>query len=266
MLTDTHCHLDFNHYQKDRDAVLARAWEAGLERILVPGVDLPSSRAAVQLAETEARVFAAVGVHPNSALTWDSQTLAALEELAQHPKVVAIGEIGLDYYRHRAPRGLQERVFREQLSLAGRLNLPVVVHTRNASSRNRACIADVTRILLDWPNELQCPGVIHSYSGSAAEAKALLKHGFFIGISGPVTFHNATTLQQTVASIPLEYIVMETDGPFLTPHPHRGRRNEPAYIQYIADKIGDLHNLPPQVIAEKTSRNADQLFHWRTIR
>jgi len=261
-LTDTHCHLDFDHYDGDREAVLTRAWEVGLERILNPGVDLPSSQAATRLAEAHPRVYAAVGVHPGSALSWGKTTLAALEELAASPRVVAIGEIGLDYYRDRAPRDLQRRVLREQLSLAGRLNLPVVLHTRNSSPADRACIADLIGILEEWNPGHAHPGVVHSYSGNRAEAERLLALGYFLGITGPVTFGSARDLQELVASIPLERLLIETDGPFLTPHPHRGRRNEPAYVRFVAGKIGELRGCSPALVAQATTENARALFGW----
>ena len=274
-LTDTHCHLDFKAFDNDRSGVLARAWEAGLERILVPGVDLASSRAAVRLAQAHPRVYAAVGVHPNSSLTWDEQTLGELERLAAHPKVAAIGEIGLDHYRDRSPHHLQRRVFREQLNLAGRLALPVVVHTRNSSPQDRACISDVIHILAEWCAKLRAdprseslaihPGVAHSFSGNEAEAQQLLKLGFFIGITGPVTFKNAVELREVMASIPLERLLIETDGPFLTPHPYRGKRNEPAYVRFVVEKIGEVHNQPPNIVAAKTTANAGRLFQWREV-
>ncbi len=265
MLTDTHCHLYFDAYDRDRDAVVARAWEAGLERILVPGIDLPSSRAAIELAERFPGVYAAVGVHPNSATTWDAQTLDSLTALAAHPKVVAIGEIGLDYYRDRAPRRLQKRIFQEQIKLAGQVNLPVVVHTRNASPEDRACIEEIIYLLVANSPKLPAdrPGVIHSFSGNRAEAKAAIEYGFFIGITGPVTFKNANELRGVVGTTPLERLLIETDGPFLTPHPHRGKRNEPAYVVHVADQIAQELALPPEKVIKATATNAQQLFCWR---
>ncbi len=264
MLTDTHCHLYFDAYDKDRDAVLRRAWEAGVERILVPGIDLASSRAAIELAEAHERVFAAVGVHPNSATTWDAQTLGALELLAKHPKVVAIGEIGLDYYRDRAPRSLQKRVLREQLSLAGRLQLPVVIHTRNASPQDRACFADILGIISEMRAELSedRPGVFHSFLESEDEALQSLEQGFYVGITGPVTFKNAHELRSVVSNAPLDRLLIETDGPFLAPHPHRGKRNEPAHVYYVAEKIAQVLGQAPRALAEATTANAGRLFQW----
>jgi TatD DNase family protein len=257
-LTDTHCHLDFRNYQGDRETVLTRAWEAGLERILVPGIDLQTSQAAIELADKYPQIYVAVGIHPNSATAWDVKSVKFLNEMASHPKVVAIGEIGLDYYRRRAPKPLQMKVFREQLNLANQLNLPVVIHTRNASPDDRSCIVDTLEILA----ESQVTGVLHSFSGNLAEAEQCLDLGFYIGITGPVTFKKAVELRQVVAMVPLDKLLVETDGPFLTPHPFRGKRNEPAYVQYIAEKIGEIHNRPPKTIAEITTANAKRLFRW----
>jgi len=261
-LVDTHCHLDFGHYDKDREIVIERAWARGLTRILVPGVDIPTSQAAIQLAESHSNIYAAVGVHPNSTNSWDKWSLDALEILAAHPKVVAIGEIGLDYYRDKAPRELQREVFLAQLKLARRLDLPVVIHIRNADPGNRACISDVINCLSSHESKLGHPGVVHSYSGNLDEAGYLLSLGFYIGITGPVTFKTASALRTLVASLPLERLLIETDGPFLTPHPQRGKRNEPAYVHYIADKLAEVLNLPLNTIADITSENAARLFCW----
>ncbi len=264
-LTDTHCHLYFSNYEKDRDAVLARAWEAGVERILVPGIDLPSSRAAIKLAETHSQVYAAVGVHPNSATTWDAGTLGALTELTDHPKVVAIGEIGLDYYRDRAPRSLQKRVFREQIELAGQVELPIIIHTRNSSPKDRTCFADVVEIIRELRQALSDdqPGVFHSFLESEPEAQQALELGFYVGITGPVTFKNAHELRDVVTTTPLEKMLIETDGPFLTPHPYRGKRNEPAHVYYVSERIAQLRGESPRSIGAITSKNAARLFQWR---
>jgi len=262
-LTDTHCHLDFRAFDEDRDAVLARAWEAGLTRVLNPGIDLESSRRAVALAERHANVFAAVGVHPNDAATWDDHTLDELRALAAHPKVVAIGEIGLDYYRDRAPHDLQDRVFRAQLDLAAETGLPVIVHVREA-------MADVLAVLQEWVTALRAaesplserPGVLHSFFGTADDAAQALEMGFYLGITGPVTFKNAGEQQRLVSGLPLTGLLIETDAPFLTPHPHRGRRNEPAYVQHTAAKIAELQHQPLAVVAQQTGANAARLFRW----
>jgi TatD DNase family protein len=263
-LTDTHCHLDFQLFDEDREEVLARAVKAGINFILNPGIDLASSRAAVVLAEAYPQVYAAVGVHPNDSLTWDTGTLDELRELISHPKVVAVGEIGLDYYRDRAPRDLQQRVFRQQLTLAGESGLPVVIHNRSATS-------DILGMLSEWHAELQKagsplaerPGVLHSFAEDSEAARLALDLKFCIGITGPVTFRNAPKLRQTVASLPLDRVLIETDSPFLTPHPHRGERNEPAYVRFVAEKIAELHEQSPEAVAVVTGANADRLFRWR---
>jgi TatD DNase family protein len=263
VLTDTHCHLDFNHYEHDRPFVLNRAWETGLERIMVPGVDLVSSQAAIKVARGDHRIFAAVGVHPNSSLTWNGTIHDAILRLTHHPKVVAIGEIGLDYYRDRAPRSHQKQVFKELLDLAKRRTLPVIIHTRNASADDRRCITDLIEILSEWTPNLEYPGVIHSYSGNIAEAEELIEMGYFLGITGPITYKSAASLREVVESSPLERLLIETDGPFLTPHPHRGKRNEPAYVRYIAEKISEVHHCSVKTVIKQTSLNAQVLFRWK---
>jgi len=257
-LTDTHCHLDFRNYNNDRAAVLSRAWEAGLEHILVPGIDLQTSQAALEIAEAHSQIYAAVGVHPNSAMVWDDASLGFLQQMAAHLKVVAIGEIGLDYYRDRVSHNLQKQVLHAQLKLAESLQLPVVVHTRNASPEDRTCIMETLEILA----ETRVTGVLHSFAGNLSEAKRTLDLGFFIGITGPVTFKNAFELRQVISEVPLDRLLIETDGPFLTPHPHRGQRNEPAYVRFVAEKISELHKQPLEVVANATSANARRLFHW----
>ncbi|MGD2026777.1 MAG: TatD family hydrolase [Anaerolineales bacterium] len=261
--TDTHCHLDFDRFDKDRTEVIQRAVRRGISRILVPGIDLESSKAAIDLADKEEVVFAAVGVHPNSGTTWQADMYDQLVDLATHPKVVAVGEIGLDYYRERTPYPLQRKIFQQQLILAEELNLPVVVHDREAHE-------DVFSILVRWQQELQKknaplaekPGVLHSYSGNIYQAEEVLEAGFYLGITGPVTFKNATDMQEVAERAPVSRLLIETDAPFLTPHPHRGKRNEPAYVYHVAEKIAALRGISPNEVGEVTSRNANKLFDW----
>lgn len=255
-LTDTHCHLDLDQFDADRDAVIQRAVDAGLTRILVPGIDLLSSRAAVLLAEQEEIVYAAVGVHPNSGTTWDAATPEELRDLAGHPKVVAIGEIGLDFYRDRTPKLLQRKVFREQLSLAAELDLPVIIHDRDAHN-------EVIPMLVEWAPDLgEKPGVLHSYSGNIRQAEAVLEAGYYLGVTGPVTFKNALEMQEVAQLAPQDRLLIETDGPYLTPHPYRGKRNEPAHVQYVAEKIASLRGISLEAVGEFTSQNAVKLFSW----
>ncbi len=264
LLTDTHCHLNLNTFQDILEPVLQRAWERGIGRILIPGIDVETSRSAIALAERHPSLYAAVGVHPGDASTWTGDTLAALRELARNPKVAAIGEIGLDYYRDRSPRPLQRQVFQAQLELAAELQLPVVIH-------NRESFEDVWNALSDWQARLLSagsplsgrPGVLHSFDGSAAAARQAIEKGFFIGISGPVTFKNARERQALVTGLPLDYLLIETDAPFLTPHPYRGRwPNEPAYVAFVAEKIAELQGLPLETILKTTWQNAAKVFKW----
>jgi TatD DNase family protein len=263
VLTDTHCHLDFNRFNKDRVQVIERAVEAGVTRVLNPGIDLKSSEAAIKLADENEHVYAAVGVHPNSALTWNENTLAELEAHAKHSKVVAVGEIGLDYYRDRAPRDLQKHVFLSQLELAASLQLPVVIHNRDSTS-------ELFEILVEWQTKLvaegssiaERPGVLHSYSDGHVPAMEAIEHNFFIGLSGPVTFKNAHELQLVTTTLPIESVLIETDAPFLTPHPFRGKRNEPARVRLVAEKIAELKQQSYNSIARMTTENAARLFNW----
>ena len=265
-LVDTHCHLNLNIFQDDLAETPQRAWDAGLERILIPGIDVATSQAAVALCDRYPNLYAAVGVHPGDASTWNDNSLTILKDLASHPKVVAIGEIGLDYYRDRSPRPLQRVVFRAQLALAGQLNLPVVLH-------NRESLDDLSAELFYWQEQLAAsasplasrPGVLHSFDGDLPTAQRFVARGFAIGISGPVTFKNAALRQQVASQLPLEHLLIETDAPYLTPHPYRGRRNEPAYVAQVASKLAELHQQPEEVIWRVTWNHAVQLFHWGAL-
>lgn len=262
-LIDTHCHLDFHAFNKDRIDIINKARQAGITRILNPGIDVESSRVVVKLSEAHPEIYAAVGVHPNDALGYHDNAIDELRVLAKNPKVVAIGEIGLDYYRDRAPISLQQHILLEQLQLASDLNLPVVIHSRNANT-------DIIQILADWYTQLvkngsllvAHPGVLHSFSGDEKTAQQALEKNFFIGITGPITFLNSHNLQQLVTNLPLESLLVETDAPFLTPYPHRGQRNEPVYVKLVVEKIAALHNKPFPIVAETIRQNAVRLFNW----
>lgn len=261
--TDTHCHLDFDRFDNDRQKVLNRAWKAGLVWILNPGIDTATSQAAINLAKTYPdRVSAAVGVHPNFGEPWTESLLSTLRKQAQQPGVVAIGEIGLDYYRQHTPFPQQRIMFKAQLALAAELGLPVIIHNRDSTE-------DLMRILKTWQQELadsghplaERPGVLHSYSADYDTAREAIDINFYIGISGPVTFNNAPDRKSIVRNLPMDRLLLETDAPFLTPHPHRGKRNEPAYIPLIAEEIARLQNTSPKAVAEVTSANARKLFN-----
>ena len=273
ILTDTHCHLDFEAFNNDREAVIQRAIEAGVTRILIPALDWESSLSAIKLAKTDPRLFAAVGFHPASDIEkWNKGTIENLRASAKPAdKIVAIGEIGLDYYWETAPHDHQQSVFREQLELATELGLPVIIHLREMDDdEHGACAEDAMSILEEWANRLrrsssplaERPGVLHSFSGSVETAKRAISLNFLIGITGPVTFKNAKNKHRLVSALPLERLVIESDAPFLTPVPHRGKRNEPAFVRHIADKIGEIHSKHPEEIAAVTSANAARLFAW----
>lgn len=254
MLIDSHCHLNFNAFDDDRAEVLARAAEAGVVALINPATNLGDSRQIVTMSEQIPNLFATVGVHPNDAGGVDEVTLEQLHQLAQHPRVVAIGEIGLDYYWDSAPRPVQQQVFEQQLALAKTVGKPVIIHQRDAA-------ADTMAILRRWAAAGDHPGlVLHSFSGDLAMAKEALALGFYIGISGPVTFKNARDLPEIVAAVPLNRLLVETDAPFLTPHPFRGKRNEPARVKLIAEKIAELRGLPFIELSRQLTANTVKLF------
>ena len=277
-LIDTHCHLDLDKFDSDRDAVIERATQAGVVRILIPGLSVNSSRSAVKLAGSHPMLYAAIGVHPSEALTWDASTLENLRRLltlsdtSGPSKIIAIGEIGLDYYWNSAPHDVQKIILQEQLTLAAELGLPVILHMREAKDApHETCAGDLLQILEEWGSGLRSgksplaerPGVLHSYSGTLETAQTAMSLGFYVGVTGPVTFENASRRQEIVAALPLDRILIETDTPFLAPHPYRGKRNEPAYVRLIADKIALLHSCNIAEVAAVTSENAQRLFAWK---
>jgi TatD DNase family protein len=253
-LIDTHCHLDFDRFFDDRDAVVQRAFEAGVTRIIVPAIDLQNCPTVLQLADQYPGVYAAIGVHPNSTAGWQDSWIGELRELARHEKVVAIGEIGLDYYWDKSPKATQHRALSLQLQLATELNLPVIIHNREASD-------DVIHLLTESPLQgREAPGVLHSFSGSWQTAVSALSLGYYLGFTGPVTFKKAGELREQVARVPIDRLLVETDAPFLTPHPHRGKRNEPAYVTYVAEQIAAVRGLATAVLAQHSTTNALRLF------
>ena len=269
-LTDTHCHLNFRTYQDDLPEVITRAQDVGVQRILVPAIDINSCPEVLQIADNNEIVFAAVGVHPNSALTWQKDSAEKLKKFVSHSKVVAIGEIGLDYYRDRAPKDVQREILRNQLEIAHTAELPVILHVRNKSEDDRSCIKDLLNILEDWlagselirNEERSIPGVIHSFSGNIQESIHAIELGFYIGVTGAVTFKKAEVMRAVVNQTPEDRLLIETDGPYITPHPYRGKRNEPAHVRYIVDKISAEIGLTPDKVAVQTSSNAASLFGW----
>ena len=261
--TDTHCHLDFDRFDQDRPQLLERAWKAGLVWILNPGIDLHTNQAAIDLAKAYPQhISAAVGIHPNFGQPWTADILPTLREQAGQPGVIAIGEIGLDYFRQHTPFDQQHTMFEAQLALAEELDLPVILHNRDANE-------DLLRILTSWHQGLahkghplaKRPGVFHSFLADYDTALAAIEMNFYIGISGPVTFTNAPERKTITRNLPLDQLLLETDAPFMAPHPHRGKRNEPAYIPLIAEEIARLHNTSPKHVADATYANACRLFN-----
>ncbi len=267
-LIDTHAHLDFQNFDADRTAVIERARAAGVMAIVNVGADLASSRRAVKLAEQYEAVYAAVGMHPHDAKRLDGAALAELRSLAQHPKVVAIGEIGLDFYRDLSPREMQRRAFQAQLAWAAKLGKPVIIHDRDAHG-------EIIEVLTGWAAGLRNSpltgtsdgsagrlGVLHTFSGDLAMAERAIELGFYVSVSGPVTYKNARQLPDIVRALPLDRVLVETDCPFLAPHPHRGKRNEPAYVRLVAERIAELRGIPFDDLARATTANAQRLFKW----
>ncbi len=251
LFVDTHAHLDFDLYDEDREIVIQRAIKNGIAAILTIGVDVESSKRAVDLAEKYATVFAAVGIHPTECGDIPDRDFDLIEELAQHPKVVAIGEIGLDYYHMRAPKEVQKNAFLYQIHLAQRLDLPVVVHNREAH-------ADVLEILTDKKLS-DLSGVLHSFSGDEKFLEEVLETNFFISFTGNITFKNSK-VEDLVKNVPVERLLLETDSPFLTPVPLRGKRNEPAFIVHTAQKIAEIKEMEVEDLGHITTENAKHLF------
>jgi TatD DNase family protein len=269
-LTDTHCHLDYNKFDSDRKEVIRRAIDSGLIRMLVPGLQQKSSKEAVQLAESNSSVYAAVGFHPTDLQEFSESTFQEVKELASHPKVVAIGEIGIDYYWVKEPdkRAFQREALQKQLQFAKEVNKPVIIHMREENDAwfGEASV-DLLQILENWKKGLQGPlaerpGVLHSFNGNLETAEKAMSLNFYLGITGPVTYKNAEEKRGIIRQIPLDKILIETDSPFLAPVPVRGKRNEPAFVHHIADKIAEIHSKSPAEIASITTANAARLFAW----
>ncbi|MCZ2122591.1 MAG: TatD family hydrolase [Anaerolineales bacterium] len=269
-LTDTHCHLDYHKFDSDREEVIRRANASGLIRLLVPGLQHRSSKAAVELAEKYPSVYAAVGFHPTDLEEFNPQTFAEVKELARHPKVAAIGEIGIDYYwvKEKDKREVQREVLKQQLEFAKEINKPVILHMREENDAwfGEASV-DLLNILEAWVKNLsgslkEKPGVLHSFNGTLETAQKGLDLNFYIGVTGPVTYKNADKKREIIAQLPINKLLIETDSPFLSPVPVREKRNEPSYILHIADKIAEIYSKSPAEIAALTTANAERLFAW----
>ncbi|NIS82135.1 MAG: YchF/TatD family DNA exonuclease [Anaerolineales bacterium] len=259
-LADTHCHLMLPAFAKDCEEVVERARATGVTRLLVPALDLLSSHQAIKLAERYPEVFAAVGVHPHNASTWDPSVATELRNLALSSHVVAIGEIGLDFYRNLSTPSQQKTAFQAQLELAADLGLPVVIHNRQATD-------DVVVRLLQWSQNLPAnlvgkAGVLHAFSADPEAARLTTEAGFYLGVAGPITYPNTNAWQQIIAQIPIERMLLETDAPYLTPHPFRNMRNEPAHVKLVAEGFAKVMGVSTSKAAKATWQNASNLFGW----
>ena len=251
MLFDTHAHYDDESFDADRDAVLTALPEQGVGLILNPGCDVESSRKAVRYAAAYPHVYAAVGIHPENCGGCTAGDLDAIRALAQLPKTVAIGEIGLDYYwAENPPRDFQQQVLRQQLALARELALPVIIHDREAH-------ADTLTIVREFPG---VTGVFHCFSGSPEMARELLKMGWYLGFDGPVTYKNARRAPEVASVTPLDRMLIETDSPYMTPVPYRGRRNDSGYVHLVAEKLAEWKGVTPEEMARVTTENGKRLF------
>ena len=253
MYIDTHVHLNADQYEEDIDEVIQRALEAGVEKMVVIGFDRKTILKAMELTEQHAFIYAVVGWHPVDAIDCTEEDLEWIESLTAHPKVVGIGETGLDYHWDKSPRDIQQEVFRKQIRLAQKVNLPIIIHNRDAT-------ADVIRILREEEAE-KTGGIMHCFGGSVETAKECIDMNFMISLGGPVTFKNAKTPKEVATEIPLEYLLIETDAPYLAPHPYRGKRNEPAWVTLVAEEIARLKNLSVKEVADETTKNALKVFN-----
>lgn len=252
MFIDTHVHLNAEQYNEDLQDVIDRALEAGVNQMVVIGFDQKTVKRAIELAEEYDFIYAVVGWHPVDAIDCTDEDLQWIEELASHPKVVAIGETGLDYHWDKSPKEIQQQVFRKQIQLAQRVNLPLVIHNRDATE-------DVVRILQEEQAE-KTGGVMHCFGGSVETAKTCIDMNFMISLGGPVTFKNAKKPKEVATEIPLEWLMIETDAPYLAPHPHRGKRNEPSLVPLVAEEIARLKGVSIEEVAQATTENAKRFY------
>ena len=254
-LIDSHAHLDFDKFNKDRDQVINRAYDNGIKKIINVGSNLVSSHRSLNLSQQYDMIYAVVGIHPHEAKDLDKKALTVIKDLAKADKVVGIGEIGLDFYYDNSPREIQKEAFRKQLRLAKEINLPIVIHSRDADQDTIAILKEEKmsnhKILL------------HSFTGGKEMAQEALEMGAYFGVGGIVTFSSAHELKDIIQKTPLSNILLETDSPYLAPTPHRGKRNEPLYVKEIAKYIASLKNTTLEKVAEVTTRNTERFFNLK---
>jgi TatD DNase family protein len=252
MYIDTHTHLQFESYDEDRELVIQRAIKNNVDAMITIGTDLKSSHQALELAKKFAVIFASVGIHPNDCEGSTSSDLIKIIKMAEEEKAIAIGEIGLDYYRLNTSKEKQQEILRSQIQIARDLGLPIIIHNREAHG-------DIYKVLKEEKAE-EISGVFHSFTGDVKFLESILNLNYYVSFTGPVTFKN-TNYNQLIERVPPEQLLLETDSPFLSPVPFRGKRNEPSYVRYIAEKISQVKGLTIEKLAEITSENAKNLFH-----
>ncbi|MEH7125089.1 TatD family hydrolase [Bacillus sp. JJ1532] len=252
MFFDTHAHLNAEQYNDDLREVIDRALEEGVTRIVVVGFDRPTIEKAMELTEQYEFIYASVGWHPVDAIDMTDEDLQWIEELSSHPKVVALGEMGLDYYWDKSPKDIQKAVFRKQIQLAKKVKLPIIIHNRDAT-------ADIVSILKE-EGAGEVGGIMHCFSGSPETAKECVEMNFYISLGGPVTFKNAKKPKEVAEVIPMDKLLIETDCPYLAPHPYRGKRNEPSYVKLVAEQIAEIKNVSVEEVARITTENAKKIF------
>lgn len=252
MLFDTHTHINANEFQEDVEEVIQRALDAGLEKMVVVGFDRPTITKAMELIEQYDFVYASIGWHPVDAIDMVEEDLVWIEELSRHPKVIAIGEMGLDYHWDKSPKDIQKEVFRKQIRLAKKVKLPIVIHNREAT-------ADIVEILKEEEAK-EVGGIMHCYGGSVGTALECINMNFYISLGGTVTFKNARKPKEVAEAISLDHLLIETDCPYLAPTPFRGKRNEPSYVKLVAEEIAAIKGVSYEEVASKTTENAKKLF------
>ncbi len=250
MLIDTHIHLDL--YKEDAFSLVAEAKEAGVKKLITVGIDSASSKMALEFTEEFEEVYATAGLHPHDAKDFDEETLVEFKRLAAHPKLVALGEMGLDFYRNRSPRELQMKAFVAQIELAKEISLPIIVHDREAHKETLSTLKES-----GFPLER---AVLHCFSGGVEFLDQVMESGMMISLGGPVTFQNAKGLIEVVKAVPIEHLMLETDGPYLAPHPHRGKTNYPSYLPLVAKRIAEIKGISAEEVAKVTSENALRFF------
>ncbi|MBO3063679.1 TatD family hydrolase [Mammaliicoccus fleurettii] len=252
MLIDTHVHLNADQYDEDLQEVIDRALEEGIDRMFVVGFDTKTIERTMKLIDQYNFIYGIIGWHPVDAIDCTEERLEWIEELSKHPKIIGIGEMGLDYHWDKSPKDIQKEVFRKQIALAKRVQLPIIIHNREAT---QDCV-DILRE--ECASEVG--GIMHSFSGSNEIADEILKMNFYVSLGGPVTFKNAKQPKEVAQHVPLDRLLVETDAPFLSPHPYRGKRNEPARVKLVAEQIAELRGLSYEEVCEATTKNAERLF------